>query len=235
MKQLAIRNIALIAGAILILACGGATTPRTNLDRKFYLINAVKGSTLISANLREGLISSYELARDVPLGGISAVKSIDLSDLDHYAVLFGGGYNATTTTARTQAINVVVAMSPDSGPISEYFPLVPRVIPSLVFFKDGNFGGASSLDVYITDPGASITSATPAGTITDNGKSYVFNGLFGPTRPFEVRLTRAGTKDVVINLGSSTALTDYQYRFYTLYHNGTTEQFRTFDFTTGSL
>lgn len=228
MKSLTIRNLALSAGLIAIIACGG-TTSKESSSKSYYLINAVKGSTLISANLRDGSVS-LELARDVPLGAISARKVLEVSDTSHFAELFGGGYVETTNSSPSIELNVVVAMSPDSGPVAEFYPVVPNMVPSLVFFKDGSFGGASALDVYITEPGASLTSATPNGTITENGKSYRFDGLTSPTRPFEVRLTRTGTKDVVVNLGSSTELPIYSYRIYTLYHRGTTEEFRSYDF-----
>jgi hypothetical protein len=212
-----------------ILACGGLFSPRTKTGREFYLINVAKGTTAISANVIDGALS-YPIATDTSFGEVSPLAKVDLNELDNAVRASGGGYSATSQYVRTVSPSVAVAMCPSTGPVIELYPALYLGVPTLVFFKDGDFDGASSLDVYVTAPGLDLNTIAKDGTLTENGKSLTLNGVLDINREFQVRLTRAGTKEVVHDFGVSTGLEAGKYRFYTLYHSVTAEQFKTFDF-----
>jgi hypothetical protein len=103
-------------------------------------------------------------------------------------------------------------------------------LPTLVFVKDGPIQGASALDIYVTAPGASIASVTPDGTLTEDGKSYTLRNALHPNTDYQVRLTKAGTKDVVYDSGTSTGIESSDYRLFAFYHNGSTELWKSFTF-----
>ena len=229
MKRIKFRHILFFVSILTILACGGLFSPRTNTGREFYLVNVAKGSTAMDASVIDGALS-YPIATDTLFGEVSPMAKVDLNQLDNRVRASGGGYDATSPGVRTANPSVAVAMCPSSGPIVELYPVVYLGPPTLVFFKDGDFDGASTLDVYVTAPGIDLYTVDKDGSFTDNGKSLTLASALHANNEFQVRLTRGGTKEVVHDFGVSTGLEFGKYRFYTLYHSPTEEKFKSFDF-----
>ncbi len=229
-------NLKITVLAVLAATALGCPKPSSALepdDKLFYLVNAVKGSTTISATLRDSG-QTLAIAGNVALGEVFGPTILALKEQFHTVDLTGGGYNATTPSAESRNPSVVVAMSPDSGPKAELYGIVYKDKPVLVFFKDGNVGGAGSLDIYVTPIGQDLSTVAPDGTITENAKSVTLLNSLDAGKEFEVRLTRAGTKNVVAPFGSSAGIGAGKNRFYILYHRGTTEQFIIKDFDAAS-
>jgi hypothetical protein len=59
-----------------------------------------------------------------------------------------------------------------------------------------------AVDIYVTDPGADLTNATPVATDVEFGDVSPY--IDADAGSFQVRVTRAGTKDVLIDSGALT-------------------------------
>ncbi len=229
--NLSLKITTLATLAVVALGCPDPSETVIN-GKAFYVINAVKGSTTINATLQDNG-QTLPVAGNVALGDIYGPTDLLLKEQFHTVSLTGGGYNATTPSAESRNPSVVVAMSPDSGPKAELYGVVFKDKPALVFFKDGNFKGASSMDIYVTPIGQDLSTVGPDGTITENAKSVTLLDSLDAGKSFQVRLTEAGTKNVVFNFPSGAGLGAGAYRFYVMYHRGTTETFNVFDFMAG--
>lgn len=223
----AFKTLAITAGIFVSLACGGILGAAKDITpRSFYVINAANGAGPISATITEPAPTTYPVQSSVPFGTISSEADIDVDDNDHSATVaaVAGAYTASTPSIRTQDMNLIIALNPAAGPVCLLYPMPYTTKPTLVFVKDGSFQGSAALDIYVTAPGAGIVTVAPDGTLTENGTALTLSDALHPNTDFQVRLTKAGTKDVVFDFGTSTGVASNNYRIYALYHNATAEQ-----------
>ncbi|HEV8123113.1 MAG TPA: DUF4397 domain-containing protein [Gemmatimonadales bacterium] len=108
----------------------------------------------------------------------------------------------TTVTLPDSSLVTVVAEGPDSA-IALRFVIDGRASPDTAIIKvrvlhEAPSGG--SLDVYITAPLADLNLATPNVTGVTFGTATSYEAL--PSGNYQVRLTTAGTKTVVVDSGS---------------------------------
>lgn len=223
----AFKITAIAAGVFISLACGGIlgaaadVTPRT-----FYVLNVANGAGAIGSSLAEDTAATYPIDTNVPFGTLSAGHEIDIAEHYHTATVTAvtGPFTATSPTTRSANPSVVIAMNPAAGPVSVLYPIHYSDKPSLVFIKDGSFQGVGALDIYVTAPGVGIITVAPDGTLTENGVALTLQDALHANTDFQVRLTKAGTKDVVFDFGTSPGVVATHYRVYALYHNATAEQ-----------
>lgn len=232
-KLTTFKVVALSAGVAVSLACGGMfSSPDSLNSRNMFLLNLANGAGPIDARISDGSLLTEPLANNVPFGELSDEVEVKVVEYDLSARVAGSSspYEAVSASVRAASPSVAVAMCPPSGPTCELYSCTYMGLPALVFFKDGVFQGASSLDIYVTAPGADISSVAPDGTLTENGKSLTLRAALHANTDYQVRATKAGTKDVVFDSGTKPGIDYADYSLFAYYHNGTTELTKTATF-----
>jgi hypothetical protein len=224
-----IKFIAITASIVTSLACGGLFMDKDSLiKRNVFVLNVATGAGLVGSVINDGTLTPIPGPSNVPFGEISGEMEVLSSEYD-ISVRVGGmtsPYVSNSVLTRSALTNLVVAMCPASGPTCEILPILPTSLPVLVFYKDGLIQGATSVDIYVTAPGASIASVAPDGTMTSNGVGHKLPLALHANTDYQVRLTSAGTKTVVYDSGTRTGIAGTDYTVFTFYHNGTTEAWK---------
>lgn len=221
-----IKFAAIASGVVMSLACGGLFMSKDSLiHRDVFLLNLANGAGPIGTRMNDGTITPIPGPQDVPFGEISSEFDAAVSEYDLSARVYGmtSPYEATSSSVRASSPSLIVAMCPPSGPTCEFLPIVYNALPTMVFYKDGAFGGATSIDIYVTAPGASIASVAPDGTLTQNGVGLKLPSALHANTAYQVRFCAAGTKTVLLDTGTRAAVGFGDYAVYALYHNATTE------------
>jgi hypothetical protein len=144
------------------------------------------------------------------------------------AIGFGKSSNCISTNAQTPALAVRVAGTattvaglatsyqsgvgytviayPGAGGSTQFATIADTYTPvagqsALRVFNAG--ATVTSYDVYVTDPGASLATATPAFNNVTGGTFTTFASVGGDTTR-RIRITNAGVRTVLLDLGSTT-------------------------------
>ncbi len=142
----------------------------------------------------------------------------------------GSTFFATSPSTTIEPATLVVASKPAGGSLSgdtvRTVPLPETDKAQLMLVCDGAFGSATTFDVYVTAPGADISTLTPNETYGSAGVVIPLpsTGIVTPLQ-YQVRLTASGSKDVVADSGTMAGLRGPgYYKVHAFYHNGAAAQ-----------
>jgi hypothetical protein len=165
-------------------------------------------------------LRAVHLSPDAPNVDILVNGSVVASDLaydestDYYDIPSG------TTDIQVQAVGSnddVIAASPNLAANTDYTVIAANLLASIepLLLTDNNTAptagnvkvrvvhgapSAPAVDVYVTAPGADLATATP--TLTNVSFKGVSAYLTVPAGSYQIRVTPAGTKTVVIDSGT---------------------------------
>lgn len=188
--------LAVLASAVTIAACGDDDPANTTRLRAVHLSPDAPNVDII--------VNADQVASDVAY----------LEDTG-YLTIPGG-----TTDIEVQAVGSdadAIAASPDLDDDTDYTLLAANLLADIepILLTDDNTAptagnvkvrivhgapSAPAVDVYVTAPAADITTATP--TLTNVSFGVASSYLSVPAGSYQIRVTPAGTKDVVIDSGS---------------------------------
>jgi len=189
--------LALLATAVTVAACGDDDDPDTTSRLRAVHLSPDAPNVDI-------LVNGEQVATDVAY----------LEDTGYLTVPSG------TTDIEVEAVgsNVdAIAASPDLDADTDYTVLAGNLLADIepILLTDDNTAptagnvkvrvvhgapSAPAVDVYVTAPGADIATATP--TLSNVSFGVASGYLSVPAGSYQIRVTPAGTKDVVIDSGS---------------------------------
>ena len=189
--------LALLATAVTVAACGDDDDPDTTSRLRAVHLSPDAPNVDISVN-------GEQVATDVAY----------LEDTGYLTVPSG------TTDIEVEAVGsnvAAIAASPDLDADTDYTVLAGNLLADIepILLTDDNTAptagnvkvrvvhgapSAPAVDVYVTAPGADIATATP--TLSNVSFGVASGYLSVPAGSYQIRVTPAGTKDVVIDSGS---------------------------------
>jgi len=186
-----------VAGAALLTGCGGSSTLGTASNPQVRAVDLLTTPTTVNVTIAGGLMSGVNT-----FGNVSS-----------YQPFTNGNTNVTFTDVSTS--NVVINQNPLFTLNGNYTVIGFNGAsgPALLVLSDSNHigstqstvrftkvaaGTASSVDVYVTAPGASLATISPtfsAVTLGSSSQKYV---AFA-SGTYEVRETASGSKTAIID------------------------------------
>ena len=183
-----------VAAAITIAGCGGSNNSN-NGNASMRIVNAFSQATALDVAVNNNTIVSA-----LPFQGVTQYKDVD-SGTQTFAVTVTGATTALINTSNSTNSNskysyIIYGPKTAAGAVlvSDDYSSPPDGYFSLRFINVA--AGPGPLDVYLTAPGADITSSAPSVTTVNYSLASAYVNV-GIGKLFEVRVTPSGTKDVV--------------------------------------
>lgn len=205
----------LVVSALLTTLVGGCSSDNT---LGLGVAGGTGGDTLTSARVR--IANATAMILDVASNGVVSAGNA--------AIAFGMSSNCTLTNAQTpglsvrvsgtltavpglatsyqSGVNYTVIAYPNAVGTTQFATIADTFTPvagqsALRVFNAGLLG--TSYDVYVTDPGQSLATVPPTFNNVAAGTFTTFGNLSAGTSR-QTRITSAGSKVVLLDLGSST-------------------------------
>jgi hypothetical protein len=191
---------ALCAVSLVLAGCG--KSGNNSSSAQLRILNAFSEAAALNVS-----VASKAIATGLPFQGVTQYASVDSG-----TPLFTVGVTGAATTLINTMINVT------SGANYTYIIFGPLTgvgaLLSNDAFNDPGSGffsvrvvnaapGLSAVDVYLTAPGADITSSAPSLGNIAYGVTSVFSPI-ATSASFEIRVTPTGTKDVIFDSTAKT-------------------------------
>jgi hypothetical protein len=183
-----------------VAGAGGGTNTDTLSNARIRFVNATSTSLDLATG---GVVATGNGA--IGYGASSSCVSTS-AIAPNLAVRIAGTTSSVPgfTTGYQSGASYTVIAYPGSGGATQFATITDTFTPTSgeSGFRVFNASSAgSSYDVYVTAPGASLTTAVPTAASVTSGSSSSFTGV-SPTVTQQVRITPAGSRTVLLDMGN---------------------------------
>lgn len=225
-----VRKAAIFAGILVCLNCSDCGVDPALIDtpspRSFLFINGTNNLAQARAEVRASG-ETIAIPGNVNFGEISAKRTVTRTNTPMTAHVIGvsSTWNGQSINSPVGAVNLIVSSSIPGANAVDWTSLVQRATPVLWILRDRG----APMDVYVTAPGANLATLQKDDTVTKLGvlEEMPLSALHANTA-FQVRLTAAGTKNVLVDFGTQPGIPEGHHGVFMQVHSGNTPNLRAF-------
>lgn len=190
------------------------------LNRSFLFINGANGvDTARAEATADG--ETIPIGTSVAFGDISpkVSKIRNARPATYRGFGISSAFNATHGPRTVDRLNLVAATRTPAGDRLAVAAIHAMTEPVVMMIRDQG----PTVDVYVTAPGADLAALQPDSQHSSLGVFLMLPlGTLHPNTAFQVRLTAAGTKNVLVDFGTQPALPAGTTRLLAALHQGNT-------------
>ena len=213
-----VRKAAIFAGILVCLNCADCNdVPVEQVAQRYvYFVNGTNNLDTARAELASGQ-EVVTIPGNVAFGNMSAKHMFVRNGTAMQARVHGvsKAWTGTSASSIIGTLNLVVSTSIPGANAVDLHPIAGGPTPVLAIVRDRG----AAMDVYVTAPGANLATLTKDATLTKLGiiERMPISALHANTA-FQVRLTDAGTKNVVVDFAPNAGLPEWNFHLLMAVH-----------------
>lgn len=206
--------------------CGGDGLATVG-NAKFLFINGTNNLASARAEVRGGDGVNHPIPGNVAFGEISAQHTVGSTTQACVAAVEGvtANWQGRSELRPIGNMNLIVSSSIPGSNAVDLRSLPPSANPMIAILRDRG----APMDVYVTAPGANLATVQKDDTVSQLGViQFMPQDVLHPNTAFQVRLTDAGTKNLVVDFGTQPAIPAGHFRVLLHIHSGNNPELRVF-------
>lgn len=213
-----VRKAAIFAGIVVCLNCSDCNSVPVEqvAERYVYYVNATNNLDTARAELASGP-DVVAIPGNIAFGNMSVKHKFIRNGTAMQARVHGvsKAWTGTSASSLLGTLNLVVSTSIPGANVVDLHPIGAGPSPIIAIVRDRG----AAMDVYVTAPGANLATLTKDATLTKLGiiERLPVSTLHANTA-FQVRLTDAGTKNVVVDFAPHAGLPEWNFHLMMAVH-----------------